>query len=83
MPRIKCASVDCKWNSDTNMCTYGRTGHTLLMSDHYVTTVYDGRQHFHRCKAFEKSERAKELESEFQKYLNKRDIDERSTKGTV
>ena len=22
MPRIKCASVDCKWNSDTNMCTY-------------------------------------------------------------
>lgn len=79
MPRIKCASIECKWNNDTNMCTYGRTGHTLLMSNHYVTTVHDGRQHFHRCKAFELSDRAKELESEFQKFLDERDMDERST----
>ena len=69
MPQIKCASVDCKWNSDTFMCKYGRTKHTLLMGDCFVRTVNDGVQHFHVCKAYEKSERAKELESEFMKFL--------------
>ena len=55
------------------MCTYGRTGHTLLMCDSYVLTVNDGRQHFHKCKAFEKSERAKELEGAFKRFLESED----------
>lgn len=75
MPRIKCASIDCKWNSDTNMCNYGRTRHTLLMNDCYVMTVHDGRQHFHYCKAYEKSERAKELEGDFIKFLEERGLE--------
>lgn len=69
MPRIRCASIDCKWNSDTNMCKYGRTGHTLLIGDTYTHTVNDGVQHFHRCKGYEKSEEAARLESEFLKQL--------------
>ena len=73
MPRVKCASVDCKWNNDNNMCIYGRTGHTMLISDCYVSTVHDGRQHFHRCKAYEKSEVAQQLESEFAKFLKDRE----------
>lgn len=73
MPRIKCASIDCKWNSDTNMCTYGRTGHTMLISDSYVMTVHDGRQHFHRCKSYEQSDKAKELESAFMKFLEEKE----------
>lgn len=72
MPRIRCASVDCKWNSDTNMCKYGRTGHTLLIGDTYTHTVNDGVQHFHRCKGYEKSEEAARLESEFLKFLKER-----------
>lgn len=72
MPRIKCASIDCKWNSDSNMCTYGRTGHTMLLCDSYVMTVHDGRQHFHRCKAYEQSDWAKELESKFKNFLDKK-----------
>lgn len=69
MPRIRCASIDCKWNSDTNMCKYGRTGHTLLISDTYTHTVNDGFQHFHRCKGYEKSEEAEKFESEFIEFL--------------
>lgn len=75
MPRVKCGSIDCKWNSDTCMCTYGRTGHTMLINDCYVMTVNDGRQHFHYCKAYEKSKHAEELESEFMKFLEQREID--------
>ncbi len=69
MPRVKCASIDCKWNNDNQMCTYKKT---LLLNDCSIMTLHDGRQHFHRCKAYEKSEYAKELESHFINLLESR-----------
>lgn len=58
MPKIKCASWGCKWNNDKGMCSYKGT---VLMNDCSVMTVYDGRQHFHKCKMYEESEEYQEL----------------------
>lgn len=70
MPKIKCASCECKWNNDKSMCTYKGM---LLMNDCDVMTVHDGRQHFHRCKMYEESEEYKELKQEFLVYLKEVD----------
>lgn len=62
MPKIKCASCECKWNNDNYMCSYKGT---ILMNDCDIMTVNDGRQHFHKCKMYEKNEEYKELEQAF------------------
>lgn len=62
MPKIKCASCECKWNNDKGMCSYKGT---ILMNDCDVMTVHDGRQHFHKCKMFEESEYYKKWQQKF------------------
>lgn len=66
MPKIKCASCECKWNNDKSMCTYKGV---VLMNDCDVMTVHDGRQHFHKCKMFEESDHVKYFKEHFMKYL--------------
>lgn len=66
MPKIKCASSECKWNNDNNMCSFKGT---ILMNDHSVMTMHDGRKHFHYCKMYEKSAETLELERKFKEYL--------------
>lgn len=68
MPKIRCASIDCNWNSDANTCTYKSV---IPLNDCDVTTLHGGREHFHRCMAYQKSERAKELENEVKKFLER------------
>ncbi len=68
MPKIKCASLECKWNNDKCMCTYKGV---VLMNDCFVMTVHDGRQHFHKCKMFEESEDIKYLKERFLKCMRK------------
>ena len=48
--RIKCGSVDCKFNSVKNTCQYKGT---LCLSECYYHTVNEGLQHFWRCKQYE------------------------------
>ena len=62
MPKVKCASIDCKWNSESNMCTYKGK---ILLNDSYYHTVNEGMQHFHRCMTYEKDEYYAELEQKF------------------
>ena len=52
MPKVICAAVDCKYNDDKNCCT----AKEICMSDHYIMTVWEGRQHFHRCEQYEMSD---------------------------
>lgn len=70
MPKIKCASLECKWNNNSNMCTFKGT---VLMNDCDVMTVHEGRQHFHKCKMFEKSEYIQNLEEQFMKYMRNKE----------
>lgn len=67
--RIKCASVECKYNSDKNMCQYKGT---LLLSDTFIHTVNEGFQHYHRCKMYEMSEEAARLEKDFISLMEER-----------
>lgn len=66
MPRIKCASVECKYNNDNNVCGYKGT---LLLGDWDVTTLNMGRMHFHECKMYEKSEHYISLEKTFEEII--------------
>lgn len=61
MPRIKCATVECKYNSPTGYCTYKGV---VKLSDCFVCTLHDGRQHFHRCKNFEMDESVEQMQKE-------------------
>lgn len=57
MPKIHCATIECKYYKDNNTCG----AKEISLSDHSIMTVYDGRQHFHRCKTFEESEEARRI----------------------
>ena len=72
MPRIKCASVECKYNNDNNVCGYKGT---LLLGDWDVTTLNMGRMHFHKCKMYEKSEHYISLEKAFEKIMKQQTND--------
>lgn len=72
MPRIKCASVECKYNNDSCHCTYKGE---LILCDCYVVTLNEGRQHYHRCKMYEMSERAKQLTDDFVKFMEERGLE--------
>ena len=61
VPRIKCSTVECKYNSPTCYCTYKGT---LLMGDSFIMTKHEGRQHFHRCKMFEVDESIEQMQKE-------------------
>ena len=49
MTKVICAAVDCKFNSPNHRCKKKE----ITLTDNYVQTVYDGRQHFNRCKDYE------------------------------
>ncbi len=57
MPKVICAACDCIWNDVNNQCR----AKEINLSDNYIMTLYDGRQHFNRCNEYEMSEESKEL----------------------
>lgn len=65
MTVIKCGSVDCKHNDDSNICQKSN----IALSDCYYHTVNDGLQHFWRCRQYEKSDRAKQIEKQMKEFL--------------
>ena len=50
--KIYCASIDCEYNGDNNVCM----AREISMSDHYIMTLWEGRQHFNRCKVYKESD---------------------------
>lgn len=54
MTKIICARLECKHNKDT-ICK----ARCVEMSDHFILTVWEGRQEFLKCKTYEMSETAK------------------------
>lgn len=69
MPKIKCASIECKHNNDSGYCRYQGV---VLLSDCYYHTVNDGQQHFHRCKCYEMSEESKKLYESLEKFYSEK-----------
>ena len=65
MTKIICASVDCKYNNDKNVCTAKK----VSMSWQSVMTVYEGRQEYLRCNQYEMDEFSKQIHEEMQKYM--------------
>jgi len=49
---VYCASSECKYNSNTGRCTAKRVDLTW----HSISTVWDGRQEFLKCKQYEMSD---------------------------
>ena len=54
--KVICATVDCKHN-DKYLCTLDE----ISLSDHSIVTVWEGRQHFWRCKNYEENEQSKRI----------------------
>ena len=60
MPKVICAACDCKWNDVKNQCIAKK----INLSDIYIMTMYDGRQHFNKCRNYEMSEESKRIMNE-------------------
>lgn len=55
MPKVICAAYDCIWNDVNNQCRAKK----INLSDNYIMTVHEGRQHFNKCRNYEMSDEAK------------------------
>lgn len=66
MTKIYCADSSCKFLNGYGVCT----AKTVTLGWSSVMTKYDGLHEFNRCKKYEKSDRAKELEKYYYKILN-------------
>lgn len=68
--KIYCAAMDCKFCNDKGRCT----AKEIFLSCHSVSTVWEGRQEYNRCKSYEVSDEAREITERLQKYLIERGI---------
>ena len=67
MNGLRCAAIDCKYNTDKYRCS----AQNVVLSEFYVMTVHEGYQHFWRCKQYEQSERAKEIEEQMDERIRR------------
>ena len=70
MPKVICGNSLCKYNNDKGVCTAKKIG----LSHHYVTTVWEGKQEYLSCKAYEKSDMIAEIENRFKELFQKEGI---------
>lgn len=68
--KIYCAAFDCKFCNDKGVCTEK----SIALSWHSVMTKYEGRQEFNRCKSYEMSDEAREMQKRIQKCMSERGI---------
>lgn len=65
MPKVICASLDCKYNGKGHQCTAKK----ITISERYMLTVNEGRQHLWKCKQYEKSEEVEQFEEQFKRMM--------------
>lgn len=63
MPKIFCAAMDCEFNGDDGKCH----AKEVALSDHSIMTLREGRQRYQKCKTYQKSRAAEEMEQFFTK----------------
>jgi hypothetical protein len=69
MPKVICAAVECIWNDVNNRCR----AKEINLQDNYIMTLYEGRQHFNKCRNYEMSEESKRIMNELkEKFFNDR-----------
>lgn len=61
MPKIFCAAMDCEFNGDDGKCH----AKEIALSDHSIMTLWEGRQRYRKCKTYQKSQAAAEMEQVF------------------
>lgn len=69
--RVRCGSVDCKWNSPTHLCMYQGT---LKLNDCFYHTVNEGFKHFHECRMYEKDETIEQMEKEIVNFFKEKGL---------
>lgn len=67
MPKVFCAAIECKYNSDEHLCTAEK----IRLRDSYVHTVYQGFQHFNTCTNYEMGYEHKMMEEKFSELFKK------------
>lgn len=64
MPKVWCASIECKHNKK-NQCR----AKEINLSDGHVHTIHQGFLHIWKCRAFEESQKVKQMAADIAKYL--------------
>ena len=67
MPKVYCAAIDCEFNGDDGKCH----AKCICLSANSVMTVWEGRQEFNKCKTWQKSQFAKDIEEKLKPFIEK------------
>lgn len=62
MTKVYCCDVTCEFCNEKGVCTQK----SICLGYRRVNTVYDGLQDYNKCKSYQKSQRAIQLEKLFQ-----------------
>ena len=77
MPKVYCAAIDCEFYKDDGKCH----AKSIALSDHSIMTLWEGRQRFNKCKTYQQSQMARDIEKAFEKY--RRILEERENANEV
>lgn len=69
MPKIFCAAMDCEFNGDDGKCH----AKDVALSDHSIMTLWEGRQRYQKCKKYQKSQAAVEMERYIEAAIKQRE----------
>lgn len=69
MPRVRCGSIDCKWNDAGHWCKAKK----VLLGDNYIHTTYDGVRHLWECHQYEMGEETRSFLDDLRKQYAKTD----------
>ena len=70
MPKIFCAAMDCEFNGDDGKCH----AKEVALSDHSIMTRWEGRQRYQKCKTYQKSQVAIEMEKYIEAVIKQKEV---------
>lgn len=67
MPKVYCAAIDCEFNGDDGKCH----AKSIALSYGSIMTMWEGRQNVNRCKTWQKSQFARDMEEKLKPIYEK------------
>ena len=71
---VHCPCAECKYNGKNNKCK----AKSITLSAHSVSTLWEGHQDYWKCKSYESSKRAREIQELYDEAVSVFDLARRA-----
>lgn len=78
MHKVYCAAMDCEFNGYDGKCH----AKEVAMSDHSIMTLWEGRQRYQKCKTYQKSHEAIEMERFIEAAIKQKEANDGNSNDT-